>query len=78
MTATTPPSGGGDTLAPKPHLPTADEKPVVTIAETVGYRRASPEDTSIRPFAFRATDEQLHDLKRRIAATRWPERETGR
>ena len=34
------------------------------------------EEGSIRPFEFRATDEDLADLKRRIAATRWPERET--
>ena len=33
-------------------------------------------DTSIRPFHYRATDEELADLKRRIKATRWPERET--
>lgn len=32
-------------------------------------------DESIRPFQFRATDEALTDLKRRIAATRWPDRE---
>ena len=34
------------------------------------------EDTSIRPFSYRASDEELADLKRRIAAMRWPERET--
>ena len=33
-------------------------------------------DESIRSFHFRASDEDLADLKRRIAATRWPERET--
>jgi pimeloyl-ACP methyl ester carboxylesterase len=33
-------------------------------------------DSSIRPFHYRATDEELADLKRRVAATRWPERET--
>ena len=32
--------------------------------------------TSIRPFHFRASDEDLVDLKRRIAATKFPERET--
>jgi pimeloyl-ACP methyl ester carboxylesterase len=32
-------------------------------------------DTSIRPFEFHASDEELADLKRRIEATRWPERE---
>ncbi|HYI41801.1 MAG TPA: alpha/beta fold hydrolase [Allosphingosinicella sp.] len=31
---------------------------------------------SIRPFQFQASDEDLADLKRRILATRWPERET--
>jgi pimeloyl-ACP methyl ester carboxylesterase len=33
-------------------------------------------DVSIRPFTFRASDNDLADLKRRIKATRWPERET--
>jgi len=32
--------------------------------------------TSLRPFRFHATDESLTDLRRRIAATRWPEKET--
>jgi pimeloyl-ACP methyl ester carboxylesterase len=31
---------------------------------------------AIRPFQYRATDEELDDLRRRILATRWPERET--
>jgi pimeloyl-ACP methyl ester carboxylesterase len=30
----------------------------------------------IRPFHFNATDEQLADLRRRVAATKWPDRET--
>jgi len=30
----------------------------------------------IRPFHFTVTDEQLADLRRRVAATKWPERET--
>jgi pimeloyl-ACP methyl ester carboxylesterase len=34
------------------------------------------EDRSIRPFQFHASDEALADLRRRIAATKWPERET--
>ena len=33
-------------------------------------------DESIRQFKFRASDDDLADLKRRIAATRWPEAET--
>ena len=34
------------------------------------------QDVSIRPFHFNASDEALADLRRRIAATRWPEKET--
>ena len=30
----------------------------------------------VRPFSFRASDEALADLKRRILATQWPEKET--
>jgi Epoxide hydrolase N terminus len=37
---------------------------------------ASAEDGAIRPFRFSAPDEDLADLRRRIDATRWPERET--
>src|SRR5438132_2381153 len=33
---------------------------------------------SIRPFHIEVPDEALDDLRRRIAATRWPERETVR
>jgi pimeloyl-ACP methyl ester carboxylesterase len=33
-------------------------------------------DTEIRPFHVEIPDEQLDDLRRRIEATRWPERET--
>jgi hypothetical protein len=31
---------------------------------------------AIRPFRFNAPQEHLVDLRRRIAATRWPDRET--
>ena len=34
------------------------------------------QDTSIRPFRASVPDEALSDLRRRIAATRWPEKET--
>jgi pimeloyl-ACP methyl ester carboxylesterase len=33
------------------------------------------DDTSIRPFKFRATDDALADLKRRITSTKWPSKE---
>jgi pimeloyl-ACP methyl ester carboxylesterase len=35
-------------------------------------------ETSVRPFKFTASDEDLADLKRRVAATRWPDREQVR
>src|SRR5688572_4041591 len=69
MAETTPPAGGADTLAP---VPSTTETSVIGRAAT-----AQPtEDTAIRPFSFRASDEELADLKRRIEVTRWPDRET--
>ena len=38
--------------------------------------RATVEDTRIRPFQIRFADQQLVELRRRIEATRWPEKET--
>ena len=37
---------------------------------------AEPAGDAIRPFRVDVPDEQLVDLRRRIAATRWPDRET--
>ncbi len=72
MAETTPPPGGADTLKPAPSIKsqnaTTAESPAIGFAESGG--------TSIRPFQFRASEEDLADLKRRIGATRWPERET--
>ena len=38
--------------------------------------RERTEDTTIRPFQINVPEEQLVDLRQRIAATRWPDRET--
>jgi len=73
MADTTPPTGGAATLAPTPSQPApaaAQEASKDTII------LAPAQDTSIRPFKFHASNDVLDDLKRRIAATRWPERET--
>lgn len=70
MAPTMPPAGGADTLAPSQPVQTTDK---AKAAET--FILATEGDTSIRPFSFRASDEDLADLKRRIAATRWPGRE---
>ncbi len=37
---------------------------------------AAAQGDAIRPFLFTASEEALADLRRRIAATRWPEKET--
>jgi pimeloyl-ACP methyl ester carboxylesterase len=66
-TTTTP--GGTPTLAPET---TTIERPFIGATATI----EPSGDTSIRPFQYRASDEELAELKRRIAATRWPERET--
>jgi pimeloyl-ACP methyl ester carboxylesterase len=53
--------------------------PAASIARKPAAAAAGSEqsrDTSIRPFKFHASDADLADLKRRIKATRWPERET--
>src|SRR5262249_44751017 len=39
-------------------------------------RRSASEDESIRPFKVQVSRAALDDLRRRIAATRWPDRET--
>ncbi|PTM95460.1 epoxide hydrolase family protein [Mycoplana dimorpha] len=36
---------------------------------------ATPQGDGIRPFRFEASEDQLADLRRRVAATRWPDKE---
>ena len=74
-----PPSGGANrmTTAPtvtQPAPAAAAEAPVIGTAAVVAVELR--DDTSIKPFQFRASDEALADLKRRIRATQWPEKET--
>ncbi|WP_019832053.1 epoxide hydrolase family protein [Sphingomonas sp. PR090111-T3T-6A] len=51
-------------------------KPSGLSVATVAATTDEGGDTAIRPFHFYATDAQLADLRRRIAATRWPDQET--
>jgi pimeloyl-ACP methyl ester carboxylesterase len=37
---------------------------------------STTDDNAIRPFQFKASEDALVDLRRRIAATRWPDKET--
>jgi pimeloyl-ACP methyl ester carboxylesterase len=43
---------------------------------TSGLPRGTASDTAIRPFRVRVPDAELVELRRRITATRWPEKET--
>jgi pimeloyl-ACP methyl ester carboxylesterase len=45
-------------------------------ASATGIAKPQDTGTAIRPFKFHASDRDLADLRRRIAATRWPDRET--
>jgi pimeloyl-ACP methyl ester carboxylesterase len=55
--------------------PAAAARPSFEAAQPARFSAAA-EAGAIRPFRFRASDEALADLRRRIAATNWPERET--
>ena len=54
-------------------LAAATQEPTLTVQV---QRRAAAEDTTIRPFQVNVPDKDLAELRRRIAATRWPEKET--
>jgi pimeloyl-ACP methyl ester carboxylesterase len=45
-------------------------------AQAAGASAEAAEQNAIRPFRFNAADEALVELRRRVAATQWPERET--
>jgi pimeloyl-ACP methyl ester carboxylesterase len=47
-----------------------------TVSDAVGKARTPATDSSIRPFHVHISREALIDLKRRVNATRWPDKET--
>ncbi len=49
---------------------------VLGVSLLAGAGRAASDGTEIRPFHVGVPDAELVDLRRRIAATRWPDRET--
>jgi pimeloyl-ACP methyl ester carboxylesterase len=49
---------------------------VGTLAFTAGMKSATADDESIRPFHSKIPQAAIIDLRRRLAATRWPDRET--
>jgi pimeloyl-ACP methyl ester carboxylesterase len=53
------------------------QQPAQADTQIAGAARARPdEDGTVRPFRVSVPEEALVDLRRRLAATRWPERET--
>jgi hypothetical protein len=53
------------------------QQPAQTTAQVQGADRASlVEANAIRPFRINIPEEAIVDLRRRIAATRWPDKET--
>jgi pimeloyl-ACP methyl ester carboxylesterase len=50
--------------------------PAHLAAQTAATPVTAPEDTAIRPFRVNIPEEELVDLRRRIAMTRWPDQET--
>jgi len=47
-----------------------------TVAQATSKQRSRGEDRAIRPFKAHIPQAQIDDLRRRILATQWPERET--
>ena len=72
--ASVPPGPGSTVSEPAP----APAAPAATAAETaiIGAAAEASGDAAIRPFKYHATDAELADLKRRVTATKWPDRET--
>jgi pimeloyl-ACP methyl ester carboxylesterase len=54
----------------------ADATPPAQGGAVAAATASAADDPSIRPFRFHASDEALADLRRRIAATKWPSQET--
>src|SRR5687767_10381241 len=47
-----------------------------TVSMFLGTQRAAASEDLIRPFTVNIPQEEVAELRRRIAATRWPDRET--
>jgi pimeloyl-ACP methyl ester carboxylesterase len=58
-----------------PSSPSIDTK--TSVASSVATKaRVTVDDATIRPFTFNIPEAQLAEMKRRVAATQWPEKET--
>ena len=54
----------------------AAEPPASANSAPAARPEARTDDVSVRPFQIKVADEALADLRRRITATRWPDKET--
>ncbi|HUR94259.1 MAG TPA: alpha/beta fold hydrolase [Gemmatimonadales bacterium] len=54
------------------------QSPAGSPGSTTPTRAGAGDTRAIRPFSFYVSDQELTELRRRIAATRWPDRETVR
>ena len=68
------PSLAQDMGGPRPKSPLKKEHPV-TVTQLAPTPRPTTELSAIRPFHIRVPEAALLDMRRRIATTRWPERE---
>lgn len=50
--------------------------PFASVAKSASSGRPMPMDEAVRPYTARVPQADLDDLRRRLAATRWPDRET--
>src|SRR6516164_7496049 len=50
--------------------------PAVALGLAAVVPAAAADDTAIRPYHYHASDSALADLRKRIANTRWPDKET--
>jgi pimeloyl-ACP methyl ester carboxylesterase len=57
-----------------PTSPSIDTK--ISVASSVPTKQRATVDAAIRPFTFNIPDAQIAEMKRRVAATQWPEKET--
>jgi pimeloyl-ACP methyl ester carboxylesterase len=62
------------TLAPDAPVVTDDPAAAAAVSQLLEDATAAA-DAGIRPFSYHATDEELADMRRRIEAVRWPDRE---
>jgi len=66
-------SANGDTTQPKT---TKEEEPMTTAVALHEGTKQSADTSAIRPFNHYVPEAELTELRRRVLATKWPERET--